>query len=179
MFTKFDFSLGFKDAREICVFPIYLLRGHVACNRFSFHDPLATTTRIERRFRRISRFEWSFFLLFPPLFFYARTTFLFDPSRGQGLSSSTRNGREPPVMDRRFIPFDCNDGINSVSNRRRFRRGKQKFRRDTFFSLLQLLSKIINDSIIYRVFCIERSIIRCFVDLKNGLTRFVGQRDDI
>lgn len=123
--TKFDFSLGFKDAREICVFPVYLLRGHVACNRFSFHDPLATTTRIERRFRRISRFEWSFFFLFPPLFFYARTTFLFDPSRGQGLSSSTRNGREPPVMDRRFIPFDCNDGINSVSNRRRFRRGKQ------------------------------------------------------
>lgn len=75
--TKFDFSLGFKDAREICVFPVYLLRGHVACNRFSFHDPLATTTRIERRFRRISRFEWSFFFFVPPPFFLCTDNFSF------------------------------------------------------------------------------------------------------
>lgn len=60
------------QSREICVFPVYLLRGHVPCNRFSFllHRP---------RIRASNSSASSFFLsfLFPPLFtrIETRTTF--------------------------------------------------------------------------------------------------------
>lgn len=60
------------QSREICVFPVYLLRGHVPCNRFSFllHRP-----RIGASNSSASSFFLSF--LFPPLFtrIETRTTF--------------------------------------------------------------------------------------------------------
>lgn len=55
------------QSREICVFPVYLLRGHVPCNRFSFllHRP-----RIGASNSSASSFFLSF--LFPPLFYANR-----------------------------------------------------------------------------------------------------------
>lgn len=84
------------QSREICVFPVYLLRGHVPCNRFSFllHRP-----RIGASNSSASSFFLSFLF---PLFtrIETRTTF----SR-----SFTREGRKVYVffyeewMDRLWI----------------------------------------------------------------------------
>lgn len=84
------------QSREICVFPVYLLRGHVPCNRFSFllHRP-----RIGASNSSASSFFLSFLF---PLFtrIETRTTF----SR-----SFTREGRRVYVffyeewMDRLWI----------------------------------------------------------------------------
>lgn len=115
---------GIQGCREICVFPVYLLRGHVACNRFSFHDPppLATTTRIERRFRRISRFEWSFFFFFPFFFIYTverrQGQLFFSILHAAGIiffdEKWMRTGYES--WKRRFIPFDgINPSLESMS----------------------------------------------------------------
>lgn len=59
------------QSREICVFPVYLLRGHVPCNRFSF---LLHRSRIGASNSSASSFFLSFLF---PLFtrIETRTTF--------------------------------------------------------------------------------------------------------
>lgn len=73
------------QSREICVFPVYLLRGHVPCNRFSFllHRP-----RIGASNSSASSFFLSFLF---PLFTRIETRTTFSRSRGY-MSSFTKNG---------------------------------------------------------------------------------------
>lgn len=130
------------QSREICVFPVYLLRGHVPCNRFSFllHRP-----RIGASNSSASSFFLSFLF---PLFtrIETRTTF----SR-----SFTREGRRVYVffyeewMDRLWImkteccPFRTILDARKTNLFRRLRNFYPRKRRKYFENVFRLEERLV------------------------------------